>query len=285
MSLESCARTLPADGNIPTILIVNEDATTRQLFELALRVNGFHVLTASSGSEAVRFAGQGRFDVIIADRDFGDMRGVDMIRSLQDDGQRFILISGFRSAGTAVEAMKLSAVDVIEAPVDADQVVAAVSALLGAGGEPPVPAAGPDGARLAPIAPPRSAAGRWAGYVLNACEADSDLKTLSSWAQQVAVSYTTLCANCRIMRIRPLDARDFMRVLRALKRAALHRCPPEVLLDVSDARTVSTLSLRAGVDLDAVTSRASILVFLARQRFVAADNLALHLIRDAVNRW
>ncbi|MGH9349101.1 MAG: hypothetical protein ACRD26_17740 [Vicinamibacterales bacterium] len=134
------------------------------------------------------------------------------------------------------------------------------------------------------LVPPRSAAERWVAYVLKACEAESDLKTLASWAQQAAVSYTTLCANCRIMRIRPLDARNFMRVLRALKRAAAHRCPPEVFLDVSDARTVRTLSLRAGVDLDAHDSRSSISEFLAHQRFVAADNRGLHLIREFLSR-
>ena len=132
---------------------------------------------------------------------------------------------------------------------------------------------------------PRSAAERWLGYVLKACEAESDLKTLASWAQQVAVSYTTLCANCRIMRIRPLDARDFMRVLRALTRASAHRCPPAVFLDVSDARTVRTLSLRAGLDLDARASDSSMAEFLARQQFVAADNEGFRLIRDVVSRW
>jgi hypothetical protein len=129
---------------------------------------------------------------------------------------------------------------------------------------------------------PRSAAERWLLYVLKACEADTDLKTLESWAQHAAVSYTTLCANCRIMGIRPLDARNFTRVLRALRRASSQICPPQVFLDVSDVRTVRALSAQAGIDLESEADSSSIADFFARQQFVDGNNQGLQLIRNAV---
>ena len=271
------------DRRAPTILVVDDDEPTRQAFERALRLNNFQVVTAESGADAMLIANQAPFDVIIVDLKLGDMSGVDVIRLLRDGRRRFILISGFLSIETAVAAMKGGAVDVIEKPVHLSQLVMAVASLID-GGDAPA-AATP--ASLAPRArfAPRSVSERWVAYVLKACDAESDLKTLSSWALQAAVSYTTLCANCRIMQIRPLDARDFMRVLRAIKRAAARRCPPAVFLDVSDARTVRMLSLRAGVDLDAEASRATISDLLTHQHFIAADNEGLHLLRDAITDW
>src|SRR5580765_36522 len=66
------------------------------------------------------------------------------------------------------------------------------------------------------IARPTSVAERWASYVLGACKAERDLKTIGIWARQVAVSYTTLCESCRLIDVQPRHARDFARVLRII---------------------------------------------------------------------
>jgi CheY-like chemotaxis protein len=266
-----------ARPRVANILVVGRDEHTRALGQL-LRGSGLNVVAARTQMDAMRLARQTRFDLIIDDMALGDASDADGFEPLRESGRRFIRISGF----LAVDAMEPAAresLDLLKGLMGRDRVGAAV---FRSRDDEPAGIAMPFPANDSP----RSAAERWARYVLKACKAESDLKTLDSWAQQAAVSYTTLCANCRIMRIRPLDARDFMRVLRALLLASSrrHGCPPEVFLDVSDARTVRMLSLRAGVDLDSAASHSSIGDFFARQRFVAAHNQGLQLIRDVLDR-
>jgi DNA-binding response OmpR family regulator len=277
-----------AAGETPRILVVDDDEGTRRTFQLALHLNGFSVATAGSGLEAMQIAAQTSFDLILLDLRLGDVSGIDVIRSLPDRArQPFILMSAFLSTDTTVEAMRLGAFDVLEKPLDVDRMVTRVSAALerrGAVERELQPAPAPEPVQAAPaLPPPRTAAERWARYVLKACDAETDPKTLERWSQCVAASYTTLCVNCRIMGIRPLDARDFMRVLRALRRAATHHSPPEVFLDVSDTRTVRMLSLRAGIDLALRVRPSSIDEFLARQLFVSANNQGLGIVREFVN--
>lgn len=282
-SLAACAAPSEAPRHVVNVLVIDGDERTWRTFDVASRSNGFTVVAASSGSDGMRIAREVRFDLVVVELKLGDMSGLDVIRAFPKGRPPFILIGGVLAVGTAVQAMKLGAVDVMEKPVDVDRLVAAVSAATGAGDTPP--SGRPQEVdRAVDLMPRGSAAERWVRYVLRACEADSDPKTLGSWAQHAAVSYTTICANCRIMQIRPLDARDFTRVLRALMRATVCRCPPEVFLDVSDARTVRTLSLRAGMDLEAAPNEASIQDFVSRQRFVPTDNQGLQLLRERLVR-
>jgi hypothetical protein len=116
-------------------------------------------------------------------------------------------------------------------------------------------------------------------------ETGGDFKTLEEWAHHIAVSYSTLCETCRLLGIRPLDARDFARVLNALRAAIVHRCAPEVLLNVSDRRVLRTLSIKAGVDLEIRAATTSLHEFLANQRFIPAGSEALRLIRVFALDW
>src|SRR5438876_6556088 len=69
---------------------------------------------------------------------------------------------------------------------------------------------------------PRSVVERMVAYVVKVLDshgdgANGDFKTIDEWAKRVGVSYSTLCETCRLLGIRPLDARDFARVLSALR--------------------------------------------------------------------
>jgi CheY-like chemotaxis protein len=118
---------------------------------------------------------------------------------------------------------------------------------------------------------PRSAAERWAMLVLHACRSDGDLKTLADWAAFVGVSYSSLCVACRLFEVRPRDARDLVRVLRAIIKSTNDGVDPAVLLDVRDRRTLRTLQEKAG--MLAQDTCVSVERFLNDQQFVAADNV------------
>jgi hypothetical protein len=70
-----------------------------------------------------------------------------------------------------------------------------------------------------------------------------------------------------------------MRLLRAVIRSRRTGYPPEVLLDVSDGRTLKALFVQAGIDLP---SRAAVSVeeFLKSQVFVCPDNAGLGVLRN-----
>lgn len=118
---------------------------------------------------------------------------------------------------------------------------------------------------------PHSVADRWATYVWRSCcTFKGDLKTLSEWAKCIGVSYSSLCETCRLLGVRPHDARDFTRVLGAIVTAARVGCPADVMLDVSDRRTLRRLLSRAAVDFGQHTPSA--LEFLGTQQFIPAHN-------------
>lgn len=119
-------------------------------------------------------------------------------------------------------------------------------------------------------------------FAVQSLEAPGDLKTLQHWARYVGVSYTSLCETCRLLDIRPHAARDFCRVLRAVIESQRHGCPPEVLLNVSDRRTIATMFDRAGITRD--RARPDVNQFLRCQRFIPPDNEALIVLRGLIAR-
>ena len=263
--------TLHARLSSPAILIIDDDLGTRDLLSLALRRAGFAVRTASSGAEGLASARSGAFDLLLVDLRLPDMLGTEIVRRLRADARRmpFVLISGFLTIATTVEAMRLGAVHVMEKPVDIDNLL---SVVRGA-----VTTATPRPASVHP----RSAAQRWALHVLKMCESDGDLRTIEDWASFVGVSYTSLCESCRLLGIRPHDARDLSRMLRAVLKSATDRCRPEAVLDISDRRTLIGLLARAGL-AGAPPGTISAEEFLDRQRFVPPDNEGLHALRSMV---
>ena len=124
---------------------------------------------------------------------------------------------------------------------------------------------------------PRSAAERWAMLMFHACRSDGDLKTLADLAAFVGVSYSSLREACRLIEVRPRDARDLVRVLRAIIKSTGDGVDPTVLLDVRDQRTLRALQEKAGfVDQ---TTCVSVEQFLNNQQFVAGNNVGFIVLR------
>jgi CheY-like chemotaxis protein len=213
------------------------------------------------------------------------MSGTQVVRALRDAAVDlpFIIISGYLTVEAAVGAMRLGAMDIIEKPIAMDDLVVLVTSALN--GRTPfernrqawrLPRARPI---PDPMGRPRSAAERWALLVFRACQSDGDLKTLEDWATCAGVSYSSLRESCRLLDIRPHTARDLLRVLRAVIRSRLHACPPSVLLDVSDSRTLESLLTRAGILVEAQSGPVAVDHFLNAQRFVSNENEGMRVLR------
>jgi FixJ family two-component response regulator len=262
----------------PTVLIVDSDPTMHEILTAALRPLGVTARSAGSGVEGLTIARSNRLDLMLIELRLPDMPGMEVVRLLREDGLHvpFVLISGSVTVPMTVEAMRLGAIDVIEKPLAVDKLI---SILPIARDRPRVPRR------------PRSVAERWALYVLKACESDGDLKTLEAWARFLGVSYSSLCESCRLLGVRPHAARDLSRVLRAVLKASAERCRFEVLLDISDRRTLNSLLARAGFDESAPGRCMSLQAFLDGQRFVPPDNEGVILLRHLLlesghdSRW
>jgi hypothetical protein len=134
------------------------------------------------------------------------------------------------------------------------------------------------------IVHPTSVAERWASYVLGVCKSERDPRTLGIWAQQVAVSYTTLRENCRLVGVQPRHARDFARVLRVVVKSSFDSYFGSFqlasVLDVGDRRTLESILQNAGLPHATALRQVSVVSFLDNQRFMMHDNAGLRIIYD-----
>jgi len=263
----------------PKILLVDDDPGIQETFSVAFRIEDLDLRSVSCGADAMGQAAQTRWDLWIVDLRLPDTSGLELVRIARGRGhvRLWIMISGFLSTPVVVEAMRLGASEVLDKPVDIDHLVAVTTRHLSRLAFRDAQMVTVRGVPLKVAARGGSAAARWAAHVLSASDADDDPKTLEQWARCIGVSYTSLCESCRLIGVQPSDARDFARTLRAKIHSVDLRCPAEVLLDISDRRTLRNLMRRAGPDfLD--KSRESTLRFVSTQRFVNPDNIGLRAI-------
>lgn len=109
------------------ILIVDDDKTFCQALSLALRRRGHQVLLAHDVMEGLAEARAFQPDRVVVDLRMPGGSGLDLVREL---GQEFpdicvVVLTGFGSIATAVEAVKLGAIQYLTKPVSADALLAA----------------------------------------------------------------------------------------------------------------------------------------------------------------
>ncbi len=119
--------------NIPderTLLIVEDDRSFLQRLAKALEQRGFTVATAESVADGMLQVEHAAPAFAIVDMRLGDGNGLDVISALKRrrPEARGIILTGYGNIATAVNAVKLGAVDYLAKPVDADDVVAALLA-------------------------------------------------------------------------------------------------------------------------------------------------------------
>ncbi len=107
-----------------TLLIIEDEERMRRLLELVLKQEGYELLLAGSGEEGIRLLNNGgRIDLIVTDLQLGQSSGLDVLetakRVLPD--VPVLIITGFGTVKSAVEAMQKGAYDYISKPVDHDE--------------------------------------------------------------------------------------------------------------------------------------------------------------------
>jgi DNA-binding NtrC family response regulator len=107
------------------VLVVDDDAGVRDSMARMLRAAGYTVQTAPSGEEGFELARTDGFDVILSDMRMPGLSGLDILKKLRDVrvDASFIVMTGFGTVDTAVEAMKLGAVDFVQKPFFRDELL------------------------------------------------------------------------------------------------------------------------------------------------------------------
>lgn len=131
-----------------TILLVDDDEVFRERLARALRDRGWQATTAAGYDEALAATEAQRFDFAIVDLRMPGLSGLSLIAPLRErmPQARVIVLTGYGSITSAVEALRAGAHDYLSKPVDADEVIAALTS---------------DAARPAPESAPSLARAEW----------------------------------------------------------------------------------------------------------------------------
>ena len=118
-----------AIGNDPTLLLVDDDKPFLQRLARAMESRGFQVTTAESVEEGIAAAKAAPPAYAVVDMRLGDGNGLDVIEAirLRRSDTRAIVLTGYGNIATAVNAVKLGAIDYLSKPADADEVFAALT--------------------------------------------------------------------------------------------------------------------------------------------------------------
>jgi DNA-binding NtrC family response regulator len=105
-------------NNGASILIVDDEQTMREACCEVLAPEGFILREASSGERALEIIRRQSFDLIILDLKMPRLDGMEMLRRVQKEspGTATVVITGYPSIDTAVEAMRLGAADFLPKP-------------------------------------------------------------------------------------------------------------------------------------------------------------------------
>ena len=136
MAMADLVAAMPGDRSL---LIVEDDKSFLQRLARAMEGRGFTVTTAESVADGLTQLETTSPAFAVVDMRLEDGNGLDVISALKRrrPDARAIILTGYGNIATAVNAVKLGAVDYLAKPVDADDVVAALLAFDNKKIEPP----------------------------------------------------------------------------------------------------------------------------------------------------
>jgi len=107
------------------VLLVEDDATQRELLKEVLEEEGFSVTVAPSGERAFDIFRREGFDVVVTDVRLGGMSGLELLKKLKEiePSVEVIVITAFSSVDDAVKAIKMGAFHYITKPFEPEVLV------------------------------------------------------------------------------------------------------------------------------------------------------------------
>ena len=110
-----------------TILLVDDDQVFRERLARAFRDRGFDVHTAGDVDEAVAVARLDSPELAVVDLRMPGRSGLDLVRELRsiDPATKIVVLTGYGSIATAIDATRLGATYYLPKPADVDDILAA----------------------------------------------------------------------------------------------------------------------------------------------------------------
>jgi len=108
-----------------TILVVDDDAVFRASFARMLRRRGFEVVAVGSVREALEVVDEAKPERAVIDLKMPGGSGLELVETLQGRPCEVVVLTGYGSIATALEAVRLGAKHYLTKPADCDDVLAA----------------------------------------------------------------------------------------------------------------------------------------------------------------
>ncbi|MFI0410459.1 response regulator transcription factor [Actinomadura sp. 3N508] len=135
------------------VLVVEDEANIRDLIDVALRFHGFATVTADTGEEALRTAGEERPDLILLDVMLPDLDGFEVCRRLRASGDQVpvIFLTARDTPSDTVTGLTLGGDDYVTKPFSIEALIARVRAVLRRTTPPPTEPPNTDVLRVADL--------------------------------------------------------------------------------------------------------------------------------------
>ncbi len=114
------------------ILLMEDETNVAKGLKLVLDEEGYQVDWAETGKRALELFHQKHYDLLLADLRLPDVDGIEVIKEVkhQQPQTGVIVITGYSTVNSAVEAMKLGASDYLQKPFTDDEIRAAIHEAL-----------------------------------------------------------------------------------------------------------------------------------------------------------
>jgi DNA-binding NtrC family response regulator len=118
-----------ADKLDASVLLVDDEEQFLQVLSERLTNRGLHVISVTSGEEAVALVENKNFDAIVVDLAMPGIDGIETTKKIKEKRPdlEIIILTGHATVKAGIEAMKLGAEDFLEKPVDLNVLLERIS--------------------------------------------------------------------------------------------------------------------------------------------------------------
>lgn len=123
------------DSKRPLILVADDEQNIRSTISHALHIEGYDVVTAVDGQDTLLQLRAAEFDLLLLDLRMPGMDGMEVLRQVVElyPNVPVVIITAYGTVETAVEAVKLGAVDFIQKPFSPKEIRTLVAEVLDRG--------------------------------------------------------------------------------------------------------------------------------------------------------
>jgi two-component system copper resistance phosphate regulon response regulator CusR len=113
------------------LLVIEDDRTVGQYVKRGFAEAGFHVDLVENGSEGLRVASEGHYDIVVLDLRLPGMEGREVLRTLRDRGNTVpvLVLTAQDAVDFKVQALRMGADDYVTKPFALEELLARVEAL------------------------------------------------------------------------------------------------------------------------------------------------------------